>query len=77
MGEPTYFDKIKTVTRDVCPACDVKYIDHRGLLGTCAALQTALDCLRGIASTPRNRQAKAKASACVMFLETQIPELRE
>ncbi len=72
------FDKIKRrPIGEKCHACGVKFEDHRGLLGTCAALQTALETLRGIAATPRNRQAKAKASACVQFLETQIPELRK
>jgi hypothetical protein len=43
-----------------------------GVMGTCAALKTALSVLEQIANTPRNRGARGIAKAALYFIKTQI-----
>ena len=64
----------QAVHADICPSCDVAYVDHRGLNGTCAALQEAMNVLDQIATLPprQSRRVRALASSCHAFLTTII-----
>lgn len=56
-------------TKDACPSCGVKWIDHKGLEHTCLALKAALAVLKKISRTPRNKGARRRATVTVELLE--------
>ena len=62
---------MKKNQRLTCGSCGKKWVEHLGIMGTCKALQIALDGLRQIETTPRNVGARRTARAILLFLETQ------
>jgi hypothetical protein len=55
--------------RDVCPACDVAWILHPGLINICHRHQVALNCLERIASGKRNILERRLAVATLSLLK--------
>ena len=71
LSKPIYYG----VAISSCPSCEVPYDKHVGLIGTCAALQTAMKTLEQIARLPRGGMAKRLAGSTIAFIKSNQPQI--
>jgi len=59
-------------TSTKCRSCGTPWTEHKGIEPTCKLLQVAMEVLRNIATTPRNRGARRYALSVVEFIDSLI-----